>query len=304
MFVPLYGDGGKMIRFSRVIDMPRKARKISSTNIYHIMIRGINKQIIFEDDGDRRFFLKTLGHCKEVSGFRLYAFCLMSNHLHLLMETGEEPLETVFKRIGSGYVKWYNQKYQRTGHLFADRFRSENVESERYFMTVLRYILWNPVKAGMVFTPDRYPWSSYRAYEKGGGSITDTEYAEAVFGGREQLIAFCSQENDDEGMDENEYLWRIQDDEAIGIMNRISKCGSVSEFQQLGRELKQIYVREMYLEKMSLRQISRVTGLAVQTVKKAVQEMDPAQLVERNALRFHEEDGTEFVFGDGTEEVW
>ncbi len=284
--------------------MPRKAITKGSTNIYHIMMRRINKQVIFEDDGDRRFFLKTLGHCKEVSGFRLYAFCLMSNHVHLLMETGEEPLETVFKRIGSGYVKWYNQKYQRVGHLFQDRFRSENVEDERYFMTVLRYILWTPVKAGMVFMPDRYPWSSYRAYEKGGGTITDTDYAEAVFGGRDQLMAFCSQENDDEAMDENEYLWRIQDDEAIGIMNRISKCSSVSEFQQLSKELKQFYIREMYLAKMSKRQISRVTGMAVQTVSKAVQEIDPDQMAARNALKFHETEP--FVFDENTEqeEVW
>ena len=78
---------------------------------------------------------------KEVSGFKLYAFCLMTNHVHMLIEAGEEPLEIVFRRIGSSYVKWYNQKYERTGHLFQDRYRSENVETEQYFMTVLRYIL-------------------------------------------------------------------------------------------------------------------------------------------------------------------
>lgn len=287
-----------------VIDMPRKARTKSHTNIYHIMIRGINKQVIFEDDGDRRFFLKTLGHCKEVSGFRLYAFCLMSNHVHLLMETGEEPLETVFKRIGSSYVKWYNQKYQRVGHLFADRFRSENVESDRYFMTVLRYILWNPVKAGMVFTPDRYPWSSYRAYERGGGSITDTAFAESVFGGRDNLIAFCSLDNDDKAMDEDEYSWRIPDDDAIGIMNRISKCSSVSEFQQLNMDLRKVFIREMYLEKMSLRQISRVTGMAIQTVRKAVKEIDPARMDERKALKFHEEGVFIFDTEGEQDEIW
>ena len=268
------------------------------------MMRGINKQVIFEDDGDRRFFLKTLGHCKEVSGFRLYAFCLMSNHVHLLMETGEEPLETVFKRIGSGYVKWYNQKYQRVGHLFADRFRSENVESERYFMTVLRYILWNPVKAGMVFSPDRYPWSSYRAYENGGGSITDTAFAESVFGGRDKLMEFCSLENEDKAMDEDDYQWRIPDDEAIGIMNRISKCSSVSEFQQLSRELKHIYVREMYLAKLSKKQINRITGMSPKTVISVVKEIDPVQLSERNALKFHETDAPEFGVDYETEEVW
>ena len=268
------------------------------------MLRGINKQVIFEDDGDRRFFLKTVKHCKEVSGFKLYAFCLMSNHVHLLMETGEESLETVFKRIGSGYVKWFNQKYQRTGHLFQDRFRSENVETERYFMTVLRYILQNPMKAGMEFAPGKYRWTSYRAYERGKGSITDTEYAVAVFGGKDQLIAFCNEENDDAAMEEDEFNWRIQDDEAIGIMNRISKCSSVSEFQQLSRELKHIYVREMYLERLSKKQINRITGMSPKTIIRVVQEIDPVQLADRNALRFHEADETEFDFGDAEDEVW
>lgn len=268
------------------------------------MLRGINKQLIFEDDSDRRFFLKTVKDCKEVSGFKLYAFCLMTNHVHLLMETGEEPLEIVFKRIGSRYVKWYNQKYQRIGHLFQDRFRSENVETEQYFMTVLRYILQNPVKAGIVFSPDRYRWSSYRAYEKGMGSITDTEYAEAVFGGRENLIAYCNEENEDTAMDENDYSWRIQDDEAMEMMNRISKCRSISEFQQLDMELRKIYVREMYLEKLSKKQINRITGMSPKTIIKAVSEIDPDQLAKRSSLKFHEANESEFDFSDTPEEIW
>ena len=228
----------------------------------------------------------------------------MSNHVHLLMEIGEEPLETVFKRIGSRYVKWFNQKYQRTGHLFQDRFRSENVESDRYFMTVLRYILQNPMKAGMEFEMGKYRWTSYRAYEHGGGTVTDTEYAEAVFGGRENLIAFCKQENDDRAMEENEFNWRIQDDEAIGIMNRITKCSSVSEFQQLDRELKRIYVREMYLEKLSKKQINRITGMSPKTIISIVKEIDPVQLADRNAIKFRETDMTAFDYGDDEEEVW
>lgn len=268
------------------------------------MLRGINRQVIFEEDEDRRFFLRTLKRCKETSGFKLYAFCLMSNHVHLLMETGEESLETVFKRIGSGYVKWFNQKYERTGHLFQDRFRSENVESDRYFKTVLRYILWNPVKAGMAFSPERYPWSSFGAYKRGSGSLTDTAFAESVFGGREQLLAFCSEENDDEAMDEDDYLWRIGDDEAIGIMERISKCGSVSEFQQLSRDLKHFYVREMYLQKLSKKQINRITGMSPKTIIRVVKEIDPVQLSDRTALKFHEADETEFDPEENTEEAW
>ena len=105
--------------------MPRIARKKSCSNIYHVMIRGINRQNIFEEDDDRLCFMKILNHCKEISGFRLYAFALMSNHIHLLIETAGESLDMVFRRIGTRYAVWYNRKYQRAGHLFQDRFRSE-----------------------------------------------------------------------------------------------------------------------------------------------------------------------------------
>ena len=81
--------------------MPREARKKSESNIYHVMLRGINRQIIFEDDGDRHYFMTVLKHCKDIAGFRLYAFCLMSNHVHLLIEPAGEPLSQIFKRVGS-----------------------------------------------------------------------------------------------------------------------------------------------------------------------------------------------------------
>ena len=109
--------------------MPRTARKKSSTGIYHVMLRGINRQSIFEDDEDNEKFLQTIKDCKDVSEFELYGYCLMGNHVHLLLKEGKESLELVFKRIGARYVFWYNWKYRRCGHLFQDRFKSEAVES-------------------------------------------------------------------------------------------------------------------------------------------------------------------------------
>ena len=108
--------------------MPRTERKKSITGIYHVMLRGINKQQIFEDDEDNGKFLQTICDCKALSGFELYGYCLMGNHAHLLMKEGEESLGQVFRRIGARYVYWYNRKYKRCGHLFQDRFRSETIE--------------------------------------------------------------------------------------------------------------------------------------------------------------------------------
>ena len=213
--------------------MPREARKKSETNIYHVILRGINRQVIFEDDGDRHYFMSLMKYCKELSDFKLYAFCLMGNHVHLLLETGKEPLGLIFKRIGSRYVAWYNRKYQRTGHLFQDRFRSEAVEDGQYFMTVLRYILQNPMKAGMENCPGSWRWSSYLAYEKGNGSITDTEYAIGLFEGRDQLLNYVKLGNEDAVMDEERFDWRLRDERAKEIVERVSGCATVAEFQGL-----------------------------------------------------------------------
>ena len=90
--------------------MPRTARKISSTGIYHIMIRGINKQNIFEEPEDYRKLLYQLGDCKKNGEFELYAYCLMPNHIHLLIKEGTEPIADTFRRIGSKYVLWFNTK--------------------------------------------------------------------------------------------------------------------------------------------------------------------------------------------------
>ena len=98
--------------------MPRKAREKSSTGIYHVVLRGINRQIIFEDDEDYEKLLDTLKEHKETSGYEIHGYCLMSNHMHLLIKEGEEDLGIVFRRIGASYVYWYN----RRGHLFQDRY--------------------------------------------------------------------------------------------------------------------------------------------------------------------------------------
>ena len=107
--------------------MPRQARKKSENGIYHIMFRGINKQQIFQENEDYRKFLNVVKECKEISGFKLFAYCLMGNHAHLLLKEGNENLDLIVKRIGSRYVYWYNTKYKRAGHLFQDRYKSEPI---------------------------------------------------------------------------------------------------------------------------------------------------------------------------------
>ncbi len=282
--------------------MPRQARAKSASNIYHVILRGVNRQAIFECDADKKHFMTVLKECKEISGFRLHAFCLMTNHVHFLIEPAEESLDIVFKRIGTRYVVWYNRKYQRAGHLFQDRFRSENVETDQYYMTVLRYILQNPMKAGMESQPGNYRWSSYLAYEKGNGSVTDTEYADKLFGSRKTLIDFIRQSSDEDAMDEEQYDWRLRDDQAKEIMKRISQCETAADFQLLDKKVRKAYAREMYLNKLSMGQIARLTGMPKSSVQVAVKGIDARLLLERKSLQLREEMDTSLWADDG--EIW
>ena len=142
--------------------MPRAQRKKSSTGIYHLVARGIGQGLIFEQDEDYAQFLSFLRETKKQSCFTLYAYCLMGNHFHLLLKEGAEPISLVFKRLGVRYAQWFNRKYERSGHLFQNRFGSEPVEADAYFLTVLLYLYQNPVNAGICRETTDYEWSSRR----------------------------------------------------------------------------------------------------------------------------------------------
>ena len=108
--------------------MPRMSKQKSSTGIYHIILRGINRQIIFEANEDKKKFLEILKKYKGGARYKIYAYCIMDNHVHILIKEGKEPLLKIMKRIGVSYVYWYNYKYERSVHLFQDRYKSELVK--------------------------------------------------------------------------------------------------------------------------------------------------------------------------------
>lgn len=149
--------------------MPRQQRKKSKSGYYHVIMRGNERMNIFRDEKDKHRFIKTLSDKKlddkkQKSRFFLYAFCLMDNHVHLIMSEGAEDIAKVMKRISVSYVHYFNKKYKRVGHLFQDRFMSEPVEDDNYLLALVRYIHQNPVKAGMVKSAGEYSWSSYNCY--------------------------------------------------------------------------------------------------------------------------------------------
>jgi len=143
--------------------MPRLPRKYSETGVYHIMVRGNAKQDIFIDEQDKRKFMKTIFQKRAEDRFLLYAYCIMSNHAHLVVKESKELISKSMKRITTSYASYFNIKYRRVGHVFQDRFKSEAIKNDSYMLSAIRYVHNNPVKANIARLKD-YPWSSYHEY--------------------------------------------------------------------------------------------------------------------------------------------
>lgn len=125
--------------------MSRRARKLVDSGTYHIMLRGIEKKYIFIDDEDKQRIIDTILRKREMDGFKLYSYCIMDNHIHLLIKENKETISKTIKRIGTSYAYYFNKKYNRIGHLFQDRFRSEAINDDAQILTAIRYIHNNRV---------------------------------------------------------------------------------------------------------------------------------------------------------------
>jgi putative transposase len=253
--------------------MSRQARQKSESGIYHIIMRGINKQIIFEDDEDREKFIGYLQYYKNIASYTIYGYCLMDNHIHLLIKEGKEPIGHTMKRIGVSYVAWYNRKYDRIGHLFQDRFKSEVVEADEYLLAVLRYIHQNPVKAGKEKSVENYKWSSYAEYIDQ-SKIIETSFILGIFGEeREKSIArfqkYMNEHADDNCIEINEAK-RMTDEETKKMIQKYAKVNMPIELQNMEKIKRDEIVRKIKeVDGVSTRQIARLTGISQSVISKA-----------------------------------
>ena len=245
--------------------MPREARRRSASGIYHIMLRGADGRNIFGDDRDRERFCTCLMKAKEASGFKLYAYCLMGNHVHLLVREGEEPIGTAMKRVGVAYVQYYNRRYQLHGHLFQDRFRSETVETDAYLLDVLRYICRNPVKAGLSRDPFSYRWLGMNGTGEDGG-ITDGLEALSEMNDAE-LKNFVREPSRSEHLEDLGPKQKT-DREALEILKERCGCGDAKEIEGWDEEARGKAVRTALRSGISIRQLSRLTGISKATVER------------------------------------
>ena len=263
------------VEVERLLDiiMSRQARQKSQSGIYHIILRGINKQIIFEVEEDKEKFIECLQYYKEKCNYIIYGYCLMDNHIHLLIKEGKESIGNTMKRIGVSYVSWYNRKYGRCGHLFQDRFKSEVVESDEYLLTVLRYIHQNPVKSGKTESIVDYRWSSYGEYI-GQNKIVEKDFITSIFNEEEaKFIAkfenFMNTEVDDHGTKMNE-IKRMTDEETKKIIQKVADVKIPAELQNIEKRKRNEILRKIKaIEGISTRQMARLTGISQSVISKA-----------------------------------
>ena len=256
--------------------MPRKARQLSPSGVYHIMVRGIDKMRIFPSSDDNLYFLSILAFVQN-ENFEILGYCLMGNHVHLLAKTSKDKadsMEVAMKSLGVRYVNYFNFKYQRVGTLFQGRFVSQPVTTVGYLLRVLRYIHNNPVAAGMVQDPADYPYSSYQDYfgqRKSTLCQVHTEYA-LQLRPLDWLREWHSQpELNTNGIcdiDQPSTHQRLKDEETIQLIQALAGCSPMA-VKTLSENKKEKLFHGLYCEEgATIAQLSRLTGISRGEIKR------------------------------------
>lgn len=246
--------------------MARSARQVSGTGIYHVMLRGVNRDAIFLEDADFERFLQCLSAAREASGCRLLAWCLMTNHAHLVIRESAEPVGDVVRRLAARYVWWFNHKYDRVGHLFQGRFRSLPVEDDGYLVTLVRYVWANPVEAGLVERPEHYRWSSRRLLGSSSALVDTAELTRLMPPG--WLDRRVGEVRPWVAGRRPGRPPRHTDAEASRLLQRACGATGPDAFALLPPGVQYDAVRELRMRSVSYATAAKVTGLSASTIRR------------------------------------
>ncbi|SKC86491.1 transposase [Maledivibacter halophilus] len=203
--------------------MARKPRIHYEGALYHVICRGNNKEYIFENEEDKEEYRKIIIKYKKKYGFTLYAYCIMDNHVHMLIEVEKIPLSKIMKGIQQVYTQRYNKKYERTGHVFEQRYKAQLCKKNEYLLNLIRYIHKNPVKAKLN-KGINYNWSSHNEYlNKANLRITDVKFPLECFSynNEEAIKRYLLFMGEEESIDKEK--WQIDQNEVKQSKNYQNK---------------------------------------------------------------------------------
>lgn len=225
---------------------------------------------MFESSKDYEKYLNILNLYKDACHFELYAYCLMSNHVHLLIKNNDVPLETIFRKLNTHYAVWFNMKYQRVGHLQQERFYSDTVEDEEYFINVIRYIHSNPQKGGLEAAPGAsYKWNSIHEYMNGKYNLIDPSFVLNIVP-IDALLQLNVNDSKIEYLDIDTVRKRLPDDVAREIICNITGDENCCNFCEINLKKRNDYIREFRKNGISIRQINRLTGIPKGIIQRVI----------------------------------
>ncbi len=256
--------------------MPRSARQISNTKVYHIILRGNDKQDIFYDEQDYKKFIKEIQETKEKYQYKLYAYCLMSNHTHLVIYDKEEQVSKAIQSLAIAYSSYFAKKYEKVGHLFQNRFLSKNVETREYLINVCKYVHRNPVGAG-ISKLDSYKWSSYRDFITNNCEIVDIKPILSLFDKNQKdaikkFISFHSDEK--EGLNDDiefEMIENLSDEKVKEKILKLLEINNIRELRTYSKEIRNEKIKILKIIKGTTKtQLARVLGMNRKIVERAM----------------------------------
>ena len=236
--------------------MARQPRTISHSGYYHVMLRGNGRMVIFSDDADRRTFLRMLSERLHATSIKLIAWCLMENHVHLLLSDQNGEFVDMMHSLETSYARYFNMKTGHVGSVFQGRFKSKAIETDDYLLQAVRYIHDNPLDRGI--SRSSYPWSSYREYTGVPSLITPEPILELI-GGRGGFIEFSSNSGRDS------YTFAVErnanDTELVDQARRALKGMAPHLVKTLPAQQRLACLTLLKASGFSIRKIERVTGL-------------------------------------------
>ena len=249
--------------------MTHLAREKSETGFYHVVTKGNGGQIIFEDKLDRSYYVSCIKAASEKTSVRIHAYCLMSNHVHFVIEDVESNIGAFMKNLDEQYAIRFNRKAGRKGSVFQNRFWSEPIDCDEYLLAAVRYVHHNPETAGICKAKD-YPWSSYEAYVSGSSFVT-THIVLSLLGGTLAFERFhASTQQYAKPFATSKLSRHLNPDELTALALEILGRETLVSLKMLSVQERNVYLDKLSQAGFTTSEIARITGLSQPTVHRSL----------------------------------